>query len=166
MPVRQLAAHPGRLAAGAGRRTPGDPGGLPDDRTPVSEAPFTPDSAQGAGNVLQTYYALMADKKYGEAWNLWAAGSETRQQSAADFARSYDAFATYNANIGAPGKLEGAAGSVFVKVPVQVYARRRDGMSVNLVGSATLRRSNGVPGATKEQLAWRIQSIDVAAPKA
>ncbi len=32
---------------------PGEPGALPDDRTPVSEARFTAESAQGAANVLQ-----------------------------------------------------------------------------------------------------------------
>ena len=37
---------------------PGSPAGLPDDRTPISEAPFTPQSAQGAADVVQTYYAL------------------------------------------------------------------------------------------------------------
>lgn len=41
---------------------PGAPGGLPDDRTPVSEASFAPDSAQGAANVVQTYYALIGEK--------------------------------------------------------------------------------------------------------
>ncbi len=37
---------------------PGEPGGLPDDRTPVLESPIDPKSAQGAGQVLQTYFAL------------------------------------------------------------------------------------------------------------
>src|SRR4051794_37277800 len=39
-------------------RDPGTPGGLPDDRTPLSEAPFTPQSAPGGGDVVQTYFAL------------------------------------------------------------------------------------------------------------
>lgn len=37
---------------------PGEPGGLPDDRTPVSEGKIDPKSAQGAGQVLQSYFAL------------------------------------------------------------------------------------------------------------
>ena len=37
--------------------TPGMPGGLPDDRTPIAEGPIDPKSAQGAGQVLQRYFA-------------------------------------------------------------------------------------------------------------
>src|SRR4051794_5257122 len=55
---------------------PGTPGGLPDDRTPVSEAPFTPDSAQGAANVVQTYYALIGEGNYARARSLWADGGK------------------------------------------------------------------------------------------
>src|SRR3546814_7057522 len=43
---------------------PGERGGLADDKTPVSEAPFTETSAQGAANVVQIYYALLEAKKY------------------------------------------------------------------------------------------------------
>src|SRR6476620_5532870 len=50
---------------------PGSPGGLPDDRTPLAEGKITPESAQGAGQVLQTYYALIGEHKYAEAWKLW-----------------------------------------------------------------------------------------------
>src|SRR5689334_20691642 len=50
---------------------PGQPGGLPDDRTPISEAPFTPTSAQGAANVVQIYYALLGQHRYEEAWKFW-----------------------------------------------------------------------------------------------
>src|SRR5690349_3750953 len=51
---------------------PGTPDGLPDDRTPVSEAPFTKTSAQGAAQVVQTYFALIESGKYRQARNLWS----------------------------------------------------------------------------------------------
>jgi hypothetical protein len=65
---------------------PGEPGGLDDDRTPISEAPFTADSAQGAANVVQTYYALLGEGKYGEAYRLWEPASAG--MTAAAFAAS------------------------------------------------------------------------------
>ena len=34
---------------------PGEPGGLPGERTGVSEAPFTPESPQGGGNLVQNF---------------------------------------------------------------------------------------------------------------
>ena len=49
-------------------RPPGTPGGLPDDRTPVSEAPFSATSAQGAANVVQVYFASVSDGDFGKAW--------------------------------------------------------------------------------------------------
>ncbi|WP_312160858.1 MliC family protein [Phenylobacterium sp.] len=135
---------------------PGTPGGLPDDRTPVSEAPFTPQSAQGAANVVQTYYALIGEKKYAEAWNLWSDGGKASGVTRQAFTASFDKYASYNAQIGAPGDVEGAAGSLFVSVPVVIYGQMKTGAPVNLKGDVRLRRVNDVPGSTDEQRKWRI----------
>ena len=140
---------------------PGEPGGLPDDRTPVSETPFTPESAQGAANVVQTYHALIEAGKYGEAWKLWSDGGRASGMSAADFAASFDKYSEYHANIGAPGRIEGAAGSLYVEVPVQVYGRLKSGAEFNMLGPMTLRRVNDVPGATAEQRQWHIASSGI-----
>jgi len=140
---------------------PGTPGGLPDDRTPVSEAPFSSTSAQGAANVLQTYYGLLAAGRYDEAWRLWTQGGEGSGMTADEFSKSFAQYESYNANIGAPGRIEGAAGSLYVSVPVQIYGRRKTGEEVHLLGEATLRRVNDVPGSTPEQRAWHIFRIDV-----
>lgn len=142
---------------------PGTPGGLPDDRTPVSEAPFPSTSAQGAANVLQTYYGLIAAGRYDEAWRLWTQGGEGSGMTADAFAKSFAQYESYNANIGAPGRIEGAAGSLYVSVPVQIYGRRKTGEEVHLLGEATLRRVNDVPGSTPEQRSWHIFRIDVHA---
>ena len=143
-------------AAAATPPPPGSPGGLPDDRTPVSAAALTPQSAQGAANVVQTYFALVADKKFDDAWKLWSDSGKASGMSAKDFAASFAKFASYNAQIGAPGEIEGAAGSLFVEVPVVVYGTTKTGEPVNLKGKVRLRRVNDVPGATPEQLSWHI----------
>jgi membrane-bound inhibitor of C-type lysozyme len=130
---------------------PGQPGGLPDDRTPVSEAPFTPESAQGAANVVQTFYAHLEAGKAGDAGKL------VRGATPPDIAR----YTSYHALVGAPGEVEGAAGSLFVEVPVVIYGRLKTGQPVHQSGRAVLRRSNDVPGATAEQRAWRIERIEL-----
>jgi cell division septation protein DedD len=38
--------------------------------TPVAEAPAVDETAQGAADVVQTYYALIGERKYAEAWAL------------------------------------------------------------------------------------------------
>jgi len=139
---------------------PGTPGGLPDDRTPISEAPFAETSAQGAANVVQTYYALVESGRYADAYKLWSDGGKASGKSAAGFADSFKAFKSYHANIGAPGGMEGAAGSSYVEVPVQLYGRKADGSDFHELRTATLRRVNDVPGSTAEQRKWHIVSID------
>ena len=139
---------------------PGQPGGLPDDGTPVSEAPFTPDSAQGAADVVQTYYALLEGRKYAQAWALWDDGSG-KPRSAAQFARTFAQYREYHANVGAPGRIDAGAGQRYVTVPVQVYARRIDGTPQYQLGSVVLHRAGDIDGATPEQRKWRIRSIDL-----
>ncbi|WEJ97824.1 MAG: MliC family protein [Candidatus Sphingomonas phytovorans] len=141
---------------------PGMPGGLPDDRTPISEAPFTPDSAQGAANVVQTYYALLGEGKYRQAWALWDDGGKASGMSADAFAASFARYSEYHANIGAPGEVDAGAGQRHVTVPVQVYGRLKQGaVPVYLLGSATLHRVGDIDGATPAQKSWHISSVDL-----
>jgi membrane-bound inhibitor of C-type lysozyme len=138
---------------------PGEPGGLDNDTTPVSEAPFTPDSAQGAANVVQTYYALIEAGKYAEAWRLQDRATEG--QNLQSFAAGFARYSEVHANIGAPGAIDAGAGQRYVTVPVQMYGRLKDGgKPFNLRGSVTLHRTE-VDGATAEQRAWRIRSVDL-----
>ncbi len=143
---------------------PGTPGGLPDDRTPISEAPFAPDSAQGAANVVQTYYALIGERKYRQAYALRApAAAGSSAAFAADFAR----YGEYHANVGSPGAIDAGAGQRYVTVPVQVYARlKQGGTPVYQLGRVVLHRTGDVDGTTAEQRAWHIRSIELkATPK-
>jgi hypothetical protein len=137
---------------------PGSPAGLPDDRTPVSEAPFTPQSAQGAADVVQTYFALIGEKKYDQAWALWADGGKASGMSQDDFVANFDTYAQHHGHVGAPGQIEGAAGSSYVEVPAIAFGRLKTGEQFNLKGAITLKRVNDVPGATPEQRRWHIQA--------
>lgn len=141
---------------------PGTPGGLPDDRTPVSEAPFTSDSAQGAANVVQTYYALIGEGKYDRARSLWAGGGKASGASPDAFAARFARYSEYHANIGAPGDVDAGAGQRYVTVPVQISARLKKGAAAEYqIGSVTLHRTADIDGATAEQKSWHIRSIDL-----
>lgn len=130
---------------------PGEPDGLPDDRKPVEEEAFSSGSAQGAAAVLQTYYALIEEANYGEAFHL----REQRPDGPTEeqFAASFKDYAEYHANIGRPSEVQGAAGSLYVEVPVQTYGRYKDGKPFSSAGTVALRRSNNIPGGNNE---WRI----------
>ena len=134
---------------------PGEPGGLPDDATPIAEAPIDVNSAQGAAQVLQHYFALLESGKSAETDALWSDSG-----TPAEFGGRLAKYREVHANIGAPGHLEGAAGSIYVDVPVQLYGRLQDGKKFNARGTMTLRRVNDVPGSTEEQRKWRIYRAD------
>jgi hypothetical protein len=125
---------------------------LPDDRTPVSEAPFTPTSAQGAANVVQTYFALLEQGKAAEAARLRVDGRP----------EDLSPYASYHAQVGAPGHSEGAAGSLYIEVPVVIYGRLKTGGELHRAGKAVLRRANDVPGSTADERRWRIDRLEVS----
>ena len=136
---------------------PGTRGGLPGDRRPVSEAPFAATSAQAAANLVQTYYALLEAGRHGDARRLWSGGGEA---SEAEFAGGFAAYSGYHAQVGAPGPIEGAAGSLYVGVPVVIYGRRKDGAAFSRKATVTLRRVNDIPGSPAEDRKWHIRSIE------
>lgn len=135
---------------------PGEPGGLPDDRTPVAEGTIDPKSAQGAGQVLQRFGGLLEQRHFAEAYRLWSDGGRASGQSEAEFAAAYDQYAEIRSEVGAPGPMEGAAGSAFVDIPFRLYGKLKSGEPFNLAGTITLRRVNDVPGSTEEQRRWHI----------
>jgi hypothetical protein len=135
---------------------PGEPGGLPDDRTPISEGAIDPKSAQGAGQVLQQFGGLLEQGRFGEAYRLWSDDGRASGLGEAEFAAAYDKYAEIHSEVGAPGQTEGAAGSIYVDIPFRLYGKLKTGLPFNQVGTVTLRRVNDVPGSTQEQRRWHI----------
>lgn len=153
----QAAAPEGNAASNSGamESTETAPSRIPSTNAILSEEPFTPESAQGAATVVETYYALLEAGKYDEARRLrWNADELDPERFAAGFAP----YSEYHATVGAPSEIQGAAGSLYVEVPVQIYGRRKDGKPFGQTGTVTLRRVNDVPGSTPEQRRWRIYS--------
>ncbi len=140
---------------------PGEPGGLPDDRTPISEGPIDPKSGQGAGQVLQQFGGLLEQRRFGEAYRLWSDGGRASGLTEAQFIDAYDKYAEIHSEVGAPGEMEGAAGSAYVDIPFRLYGKLKGGEPFNLVGPVTLRRVNDVSGSTEEQRRWHIYKSEL-----
>ena len=140
---------------------PASPGGLPDDRThlPEPKGPIDPKSAEAAGQVLQTYGALLEERKFGQAWLMSGGGGNTNGMTRDQFAAAYAKYRDIHAKVGKPGDTEGAAGSIYVEVPFRLYGTLKAGGRFNLVGPVTLRRVNDVDGSTAAQRRWHIASI-------
>jgi hypothetical protein len=135
---------------------PGTPGGLPDDKTPLSEpnAPIDPKSAEAAGQVVQHYGALIEQKRFAEAEKLWGDAAAAKRTTA-----SLKTYSEAHLQIGKPTDMEGAAGSIYITVPVVLYGRL-NGKAVSRRGDAILRRVNDVPGSTEAQRRWHIERVE------
>jgi hypothetical protein len=162
-PPAENAAAPGNQAVPLAPPEPGTAGGLPIQAgTPASEpdGPIDPKSAEGAGQVVQSFGALIEQKRFGEARKLWAESAPQSQMSDAEFAAQYKDYSEVHLQVGAPGDMEGAAGSIYIDIPVVLYGRLANGRQFSRSGTATLRRVNEVPGSTEEQRRWHIAGID------
>ena len=131
-----------------------------------SDAPTTPaavpeePTAEDAVALVRSYYAAIVAHDYLRAHLLWSNEGVASGQSAAQFAAGFADTADVVVEPGAPGQVEGAAGSRFIEVPVSIRATKLDGSVHRYVGSYTLRRAV-VDGASATQRAWRIASADI-----
>ncbi|RYD65760.1 MAG: hypothetical protein EOP58_06835 [Sphingomonadales bacterium] len=124
------------------------------------ETPAVDETAQGAANVVQSYYALIGERKYADAWALWEDVGKASGMSAQAFTASFDKYAAYNAQVGSPGAVDAGAGQRFVTVPVQINGKLKTGALVSMTGSVTLHRTVA-DGASVEQKSWRIRTADI-----
>lgn len=142
----------------------GDPtAGAPDGARagePAAEQQAVEDGATdpaAAAAVVQRYYNAIAARDFADAYGLWSGAGAASGQSREEFAAGFADTEFVEVEVGTPSRPEGAAGSVYVEVPVVVRARTFDGRAQRFEGTYTLRRST-VDGATPDQRAWRIHS--------
>lgn len=128
--------------------------------TPTATTPNDETSPEAAEAVLRAYYDAIAARRYESAYGLWWNAGGASNQTFDQFRDGFAETAGVEATIEAPGRVEGAAGSRYVDVPVTIRARTRDGESQCFTGSYTLRRSE-VDGAGEEQRRWHIYSASM-----
>ena len=133
------------------------PGDGPTPATSESAAPADSDSAEGAANVVRMYYRAINERQYEHAYRLWASQGAASGKSLDTFRDGFASTASVDVELGAPGRIEGAAGSRYIEIPVRIAAVATDSTRQIYTGSYTLRRAV-VDGATAEQRAWRIYS--------
>lgn len=149
--VRSSDADTASTAVGPGS-SPQSPSGMPDD-----EDRGGPEAAVA---VIRDYYMALAAGDYARAYTYWANGGEASGQTLAEFESGFAETASVAADIGVPGRIDPAAGSRYIAIPVIVRATTTTGVSQCFRGTYTLRRGV-VTGATAEQQQWRIASADL-----
>lgn len=147
-------AAPAAPSAPSAPRAPNAPppgGSLAEPNGPIDSK-----SAEAAGQVVQSYGALIERGRWKEANALWSSAAAAER-----FAKSLAGYAEIHLEIGTPGDLEGAAGSIFVTMPVFFYGDGKDKQPMRQAADVTLRRVNDVPGSTEAQRRWHIERIDL-----
>ncbi|HEX6605231.1 MAG TPA: hypothetical protein VF027_10190 [Sphingomicrobium sp.] len=136
-------------------------GGIPGEPEVVSEprGPIDPKSPEAAGQVVQHYGALIEQGRFAEAEKLWGDAATAKA-----FESALDRYSEVHLEIGKPGDMEGAAGSIYVTEPVTFYGKLKTGEQFRRAASIILRRVNDVPGSTEAQRRWHIERIEWAAP--
>ena len=124
---------------------------------PRTQTPVDDTSAAAAAEIVEQYAAFLEQGRFADAHRL----SGDNQQSDTAFAATFDQFATIEAAVGKPGGMEGAAGSIYVNVPLTLSGKLKGGGKYMVSGPVTLRRANNVPGSTAEQRRWHIYSSDL-----
>ncbi|MBE9081040.1 MULTISPECIES: hypothetical protein [unclassified Tolypothrix] len=131
--------------------------------SPVSPTPNTADSQleQEAVQVIRDYYSAIARHDYKQAYSTWSGDGAASQQSFEQFQQGFANTASVAVEVGEPGRVEGAAGSLYINIPVTVTAVTADGTPQRFRGNYVLRRVNNVPGSTPEQRLWHIDSAKI-----
>ena len=127
---------------------------------PVDTATREPDSGDDAAGIIRAYYRAIGERRYDDAYRLWASEGAASGKSLAAFRDGFGNTAAVDVEPGTPGPIGAAAGSRYVEIPVRITAVSRDSVRQAFTGTYTLRRSV-VDGATPEQRAWRIYSAKI-----
>jgi hypothetical protein len=151
------AEQPSNVVANEAQTPVPPPATGPNARTPLSEpqGPIDPKSTEAAGQVVQSYGALIEQGRFTEAEKLWGDADTARA-----FAAALRSYPDLHLEIGDLGDPEGAAGSIYVTMPVVFYGKEASGSPFRRKAEVTLRRVNDVPGSTEEQRRWHIERID------
>lgn len=127
---------------------------------PADIAAQARDSADDAASVVRAYYRAINERRYPDAYRLWASDGAASGKNLEAFREGFGSTASVDVVFGTPGRIEGAAGSRYVEIPVRITTVAKNGGRQTFIGSYTLRRSV-VDGATPEQRAWRIHSAQI-----
>lgn len=118
-------------------------------------------SQQQAAQVIRHYYDAINQKDYERAYADWADNGAASQQSFEQFKQGFADTASVKVDIGEPSRINGAAGSLYLEIPVTITATTVNGTTQHFTGSYTLKRINDVPGSTPTQRMWHLYSAKI-----
>ncbi|MHC5860913.1 hypothetical protein [Nostoc sp.] len=117
---------------------------------------------QQAVQLIHDYYDAIARQDYKQAYLAWDGDGTASKQSFEEFQQGFANIVSIVEQVGKPGSLEGAAGSLYIEIPVTVTSVSSNGTPQRFRGSYKLRRVNKVSGSTPNQRRWHIYSANIS----
>ncbi|WP_163838705.1 hypothetical protein [Pseudoxanthomonas sacheonensis] len=138
------------------------PSPAPATETTPAIAVETGDAATPAAarQVVVDYYAAIDAGDHAKAYALWSDDGAASGQTFEHFSGGYANTKSVRAAVGEPTDEEGAAGSRYIQVPVELSALQRDGSERRYRGRFTL-RAVVADGASDEQRRWHLASAEM-----
>jgi len=118
---------------------------------------------EAAVEVVRSYYAAIDAHDFERAYQSWGE-SGPPGQSLEEFSRGFSATSSVRVETGAPSRIEPAAGSRFVEVPVTIFAETITGQKQRFEGKYVLRRTV-VDGASPDQRRWHLYRAKIGETK-
>jgi hypothetical protein len=132
-----------------------------DTSVQLPPAPATEDSAiSDAKAAVRAYYAAINARDYQRAYAAWGNDGPPGRPTLRTFASGFARTDSVHVALGHPGRIEGAAGSRYVMIPVRVRAFEHGIGPREYAGSYTVRRSV-VPGADAADRQWHLYSASL-----
>jgi hypothetical protein len=122
---------------------------------PKAPATIDPKSTEAALDMVRSFVDLLNRSKFDEAYMLLGPDAPPR----GNFDRQFSRYSDLKVSVGSAGDQEGAAGSIYLSVPLTVTGAL-NGDRTSRSATAILRRVNDVPGSTEAQRHWHIERID------
>ncbi|WP_323140562.1 hypothetical protein [Massilia phyllosphaerae] len=113
--------------------------------------------------VVEAYYKAIDEGNYRTAYYLWRGNGKASGKTYSGFRRGFSETARTRVLTREPVNSSGAMGSIYIDVPVDVFATLKNGRRQHFGGKYTLVRVNDVDGANEEQLRWHLASATLRA---
>jgi len=123
--------------------------------TPRPRPTIDPKSSEAAEDLVRGFVRLLNQGKVADAYMLLGPNAPPRRE----FEHQWKSYSDLNVTTGRAGAQDGAAGSIYVSVPLTISGRLNH-ERVTRSATAVLRRVNDVPGSTEMQRRWHIERID------
>lgn len=135
-------------------------------RQPAPTAAATPAAVEtyaspaAARQVVIDYYAAINARAYPLAYSKWSDDGAASGQSLEQFTRGYANTTAVQARASGPENEQGAAGSRYIEVPVELTSIQRDGSQRRYRGHFIL-RAVVADGASQQQRRWHLASAEL-----